>query len=76
MIDLPYYKAIYNEKTETFNVSFRMTKELFDSINTIDCVEDVGLCILVGIEREVKRLTGELDSPDKEQVNITENIDE
>lgn len=72
MIDLPYKKVVYNDEKEMFNVSFRMSKAMFDKVRSLDMVEDIGLAILAGIEQELKFHKPDLDHPGMPPVDVKE----
>ena len=69
MIKLPHSKVNFNEEAQMFSVSFRLPKDVYDTIASANMVEDFGLAILKEMQREVRPII-ELDSPSLPPVDI------
>lgn len=68
MLKLPHTKITVNEEKDIINVSFRMTKELYNKIRSTDMVQDLGLCVLTAIEKSV----APQDKPDSMELSPVE----
>lgn len=75
MIKLAYLKTKLNESKTSCNISFRVNKEFYDTINTPEFVEDIGLAVMAALEKEFKTKI-ELDSLDTAKVEIKEKYEE
>jgi hypothetical protein len=76
VLKLSNNRVSYDSDKETFRVSFTMSKEIYESTKTCDMVQDLGLAVLAGIERKLKKDKGELDSPDTPTVELKGDSDE
>lgn len=72
MMNLCDKKIEVNQENDSINVSFRMSKSLYDTIKTSKMVEDFGLSVLAGIENQINGIKP--DSPDLGKVKIEEKI--
>jgi len=68
-------KVKYNKEKGQIDVSFRMSRSLYDKIKTGRMVEDLGLSILAGIRAEVEEKIP-TDSPALGKVKIKEKYDD
>ncbi len=75
MFKIKHRKVKYNKETDNINVSFRMSKKTYDGIKTSGMVEDLGLAVLAGIQKEVGSDIP-LDSPDLKKVKVTEKYED
>ena len=75
MMKLTHKKVTVNEEKGIVNISFRMTKEFYRTIRTLDLVQDLGLAILSEVEKELKENIP-TDSPDLKEVEVTEKYDD
>lgn len=67
-------KITINDNKEIINVSFRIPKQEYEKIRTLDMVQDFALAILAEIESKLKENI-QLDSPDLDAVDIQEKYD-
>ncbi len=71
MMKLSHKKINFNTETNSFNVSFRMSREVYDTIIDADKVEDLALSILAEMEKEIAPIV-QLDSPNLPPIEIKE----